>query len=329
MEQPILRVSDLNVTFPTHRGRLRAVCGVGFQIGEGRTIGIVGESGCGKSAMATALMRLHPDTAEISGSVLFRGQDVMRLPVNGREMNALRGGGMAMIFQEPSRALFPMKTIGDHLVECVRLHDEKDKKKAEAIAIKLLGQVGIREPEQRFDDYPHQFSGGMAQRAMIAMALAGHPSLLIADEPTTALDVTIQAQVLRLMKELQKSRSMAILFISHDMGVIAQIADEVMVMYLGYVVEHAPVRALFSAPLHPYTQALIASIPTPDKKAKRLETIEGSVPLPIGDRAGCCFADRCRGAIPGVCNAAEPPAVTKDGHTVRCHLYGEGKPWSH
>ena len=289
MKTYTLSVSSLCVSFPTRRSMLHAVRDISFQVERGRTVGIVGESGCGKSVMAFALMRLHPTTANISGKILFEDRSIMQLPLNGKEMTGLRGGGMAMIFQEPSRALFPMKTIGAHLLECIRLHRTNDIKKAETIAVELLHQVGISEPERRMKDYPYQFSGGMAQRVMIAMALAGNPKLLIADEPTTALDVTIQAQVLRLLKYLQEKIHMSILFISHDMGVIAQMADEVMVMYMGSIVEKAPVRSLFSHPLHPYTQALIASIPSVDKKAARLETIEGTVPQPIGELCGCSF----------------------------------------
>ncbi|WP_338042539.1 ABC transporter ATP-binding protein [Paenibacillus ginsengarvi] len=252
--------------------------------------------------------------------------DIGSLDPRGEELRRIRGGEIAIIFQEPMKAFSPIHTIGDQIVESILLHRTKDRSEAKRIALETLRDVGMSNPGQRFGEYPHQLSGGMRQRAMIAMALAGRPGLLIADEPTTALDVTVQAQVLRLINGLKEEHGTAVLFITHDLGVIAEMCDEVAVMYLGKVVESTDVDTLFYGAVHPYTQALLASIPSLAGNRDRLETIEGTVPIPVDLPAGCGFFGRCPKARPGVCDAGEVPLYeVKPGHQVRCVLAGSGK----
>jgi peptide/nickel transport system ATP-binding protein len=329
-DDALLNVVDLKTHLPLDEGLLKAVDGVSFQIRQGKTLGIVGESGCGKSMTVSSVMRIAPLFARTSGQIWFKRRDGSRVDLvslepRGDAMRAIRGGEIAMIFQEPMTAFSPLHTIGNQIEEAIRLHRTTDKKEARAIAVDMLARVGISNPAQRIREYPHQLSGGMRQRAMIAMALSCEPSLLIADEPTTALDVTVQAQVLSLMRRLQRDFGMSILYITHDLGVIARMVDEVAVMYLGQIIEYSTVDQLFHAPKHPYTQALLKSVPKIGKKSKqRLESIQGAVPVPINKPVGCGFFARCPAAIDGVCNRANPPLVAvEDGSRVACFLYPE------
>ncbi|WP_051236950.1 ABC transporter ATP-binding protein [Paenibacillus pinihumi] len=320
---PLLRVEDLNIHLPSDGGLLKAVSGVSFQIAKGKTLGIVGESGCGKSITGKTLLGIQPKHAVTSGSVWFGDVDIVKLKKNGREIRAIRGSKIAMIFQEPMTAFSPLYTIGNQIIESILLHRTRNKQEAKGMAIDILRRVGISNPEKRFNQYPHEFSGGMMQRAMIAMALACEPEVLIADEPTTALDVTIQAQVLELMKQLQQEFGMAIIFITHDLGIVAEMCDEVAVMYLGKVVEQAPVREIFHNPKHPYTRGLLRSIPMIGSRKERLESIEGTVPIPINRAPMCGFYERCKDRIAGVCDAQDVPQVQlAENHSVRCFLHG-------
>ena len=329
MEQDILlEVDQLHTHLPLEEGLLKAVDGVSFQIHQGQTLGIVGESGCGKSMTVYSIMRLAPVYAQMSGRVSFRRRngEVVHLTdfdPHGPEIRSIRGGEISMIFQEPMTSFSPLHTIGNQIIEAIRLHRTPDKREAREIALDMLQRVGISNPKQRIDEYPHQLSGGMRQRAMSAMALSCEPALLIADEPTTALDVTIQAQVLRLLRDLQAEFGMSILYITHDLGVIARMVNHVAIMYLGEIVEYCSVDSLFFDPRHPYTQALLKSVPQIGKKSKkRLESIQGTVPIPINKPAGCGFYSRCPSAIDGVCNVRRPPLVeVEDGHKVSCFLY--------
>jgi peptide/nickel transport system ATP-binding protein len=322
--QALLRVEELNVHFPTDRGLLKAVNGVSFQVAKGKTLGIVGESGCGKSITGKALLGLQPKHSVLSGSIHLEDVDLAKLKRNGAEIRAIRGSKIAMIFQEPMAAFSPLYTIGNQIMESILLHRTKNKKEAKQLTIDYLRRVGISNPERRFHQFPHEFSGGMMQRAMIAMALSCEPELLIADEPTTALDVTIQAQVLELMKQLQQEFGMAILFITHDLGVVAETCDEVAVMYLGKVVEQATVEEIFHRPKHPYTRGLLRSIPTIDSRKDRLESIEGTVPIPIDRPAMCGFFERCKDRIPGVCDKRDvPQTLVSENHAVSCFLYAD------
>ena len=289
----LLEVRDLRTHFYTDDGEFPAVDGVSFSVGAGQTLAIVGESGCGKSVTALSIMGLVPNPPGRikSGSIRFEDRELIGAAT--RDMQDLRGNGMAMIFQEPMSSLNPVFTIGEQIVEALLRHRAITRAQAVERAIAMLHKVRIPAPEQRFHEYPHKLSGGMRQRAMIAMALACDPRLLIADEPTTALDVTIQAQILELMRTLQLESGTAIILITHDLGVVAEVADEVLVMYSGRVVERAPVRALFEAPQHPYTVGLLGSIPRMDGEQSRLASIEGQVPSPLRRGAGCSFADRC------------------------------------
>lgn len=329
-DQVLLTVDDLRIALNLDEGVLKAVDGVSFAVKKGSSLGIVGESGCGKSMTVQAIMRLSPKFAKLTGSVLFQTKqdqviDLIQLDPYGAKIRAIRGGNIGMIFQEPMTSLSPLHTIGNQITEGILLHRTRSKKEARAIALDMLGRVGISNPRQRIDEYPFQLSGGMRQRAMIAMALACEPSLLIADEPTTALDVTIQAQVLKLMQDLQSEFSMAILYITHDLGVIASMVTEVAVMYLGRIVEFTDVDSLFHQPLHPYTQALLKSVPKVGRKnQQRLGTIEGSVPVPINRPAGCGFFQRCPHAIEDLCDTKDPPLVSvQGGHKTACFLYPE------
>ena len=317
----LLEVKDLKTYFYTDSGVAKAVDGVTFSLDKGKTLGIVGESGCGKSVTSLSIMRLvDPATGRNEGgSIVFDGQDLLTLPE--KEMRKLRGNRISMIFQEPMTSLNPVFTIGDQISESLKLHKSLDKKAARDRAIELLELVGIPEAGKRVDEYPHQLSGGMRQRVMIAMALSGDPELLIADEPTTALDVTIQAQILQLLKDLQEKLHMSIIIITHDLGVIAEMADEVAVMYAGDIVEKAPTRALFDDPKHPYTIGLMNSIPDINDHVSRLRTLEGLVPSLYDMPSGCRFAPRCQFCCPE-CEAHRINLTTlPDGRQVRCRRF--------
>jgi peptide/nickel transport system ATP-binding protein len=314
---PLLEVKDLRVVFPGTDGRRTfAVDGVSFTVDRGRTLGIVGESGCGKSVTSLAIMGLLPKGgAEVSGEVRFDGLELLSQP--GRVMRDLRGNRLAMIFQEPMTSLNPSYTVGDQIMEAIVRHRHVSKNEAEARAIDMLRRVRIPNPEARFHDYPHRLSGGMRQRVMIAMALACDPQLLIADEPTTALDVTIQAQILDLMRKLREETHAAIILITHDLGVVAEVCDEVVVMYAGQVVERAPVRELFRFPQHPYTVGLLGALPRLDRRRPRLAAIEGTVPNMMAPPQGCRFSARCPFAIQK-CAEMPPLDAVEPGHLTRC-----------
>jgi peptide/nickel transport system ATP-binding protein len=323
---PLLEVKDLVTTFQTDEGELRAVDGVGFTIGQGQTVGLVGESGCGKSVTSLSILRLIPEPPGkiASGKILFEGKNLIDL--SEREMRSVRGNQISMIFQEPMTSLNPVYDVGDQIVEAIRLHQKKSRKEAHERAVELLALVGIPSPKTNAGAYPHELSGGMRQRVMIAMALACEPKLLIADEPTTALDVTIQAQILELLKKLQDQLKMSVLLITHDLGVVAEYTDRVVVMYAGRVVERAPVRDLFARPKHPYTKGLLESIPklgARHDERRRLPTIEGMVPSLINLPRGCRFADRC-GMVIDICREKEPELLEAGPDRFsRCHRSGE------
>jgi len=321
----VLEIRDLKTYFHTQQGVIRAVDGVSFSIEEGQTLCVVGESGCGKSVTALSVMRLisHPGRIE-SGSILFQGQDLLKLPQSA--MRSLRGSEIAMIFQEPMTSLNPVYTVGNQISEVILTHENVSHKQAKERAIDLLDRVGIPSPKTRITSYPHQMSGGMRQRVMIAMALACNPKLLIADEPTTALDVTIQAQILDLLNSLQEDFGTSILFITHNLGVVAELADEVVVMYASKVVESAPLKPLFASPLHPYTHGLFKSVPhlaTP--KHAKLHMIPGMVPDPACFPPGCKFHPRCSVAK-DICKNSEPALKAHaPGHLGACHLIQNGQ----
>ena len=324
MTAPLLQVEDLSVEFLSGKTVTRAVDGVGFVVEACGCVGIVGESGSGKSVTSLSILRLiaTPPGRIASGRILFEGEDLLSLPAD--RMPEIRSRDIAMIFQEPMSSLNPVMTIGDQIAEAVMLHENRPRRECRARALEMLGLVGIPAPVERIDAFPHQFSGGMRQRVMIAMALACNPKLLIADEPTTALDVTIQAQVLELMKRIRRTLNTAVLIISHDLGVIAEIADRVVVMYAGKIVESADVRTIFQRPGHPYTRGLLKSIPRLRDDRRRLHQIPGSVPAPGTLIAGCPFAPRCpdRQAI---CTEKPPPLVDLgSGQTASCWVAGEG-----
>lgn len=333
MQQPLLmKIRDLKVHFQLDTGVLKAVDGVDMDIVAGRTLGLVGESGCGKSVSTHAILRLLPKTAKITGSIAYYGRDgrqepreIVNMLAKGKEIRTLRGGDIAMIFQEPMKAFSPVHTIGNQLMEAVLEHVTQDKTKARDVVLKSLKDVGMSNVEQRFNEYPHQLSGGMRQRAIIAMALSCSPRILIADEPTTALDVTVQAQVLDLINELKEKMGTSVIFVTHDLGVIAEMSDEVAVMYLGKIVEYTDVDTLFYNPLHPYTRALMDSIPRADDENKReLTPIKGVVPYPMNLPAGCGFYSRCPRAVDGVCNVKDVPMRRMgENHLVRCLLVEE------
>ena len=309
MTEPLLAVDDLRVHLFTSGGVVRAVDSVGFSLPAGASLGIVGESGCGKTMTALALMRLLPSPPAriVSGRILFDGEDVVAL--NQARLRELRGNAMAMIYQDPMTSLNPVFSVGEQIAEAVRLHHGASQAAAMARAVEMLELVGIPDPARCARSYPHQLSGGMRQRAVIAMALACHPKLLIADEPTTALDVTIQAQILDLMRRLQRELGTAIILITHDLGVVADLVDTVVVMYAGKVVERAPARRLFATPRHPYTQGLLRSVPSVETREHRMRTIEGTVPSPLALPPGCRFHPRCALARE-VCRSEEPPLVS-------------------
>ena len=314
---PLLELRRLAVSFATDDGTVHAVDGIDLALARGRTLGLVGESGCGKSVTSLAIMGLlPPENSKVNGEIHFEGRNLLTL--NADTMRDLRGARLAMIFQEPMTSLNPAYTVGDQIVEAIQRHQGLSAADARTRAIEMLRIVRIPSPERRVDDYPHKLSGGMRQRAMIAMALACGPELLIADEPTTALDVTIQAQILDLMRGLRRDTGTAIILITHDLGVVAEMADDVAVMYAGQIVERAPVRELFARPEHPYTVGLLGSIPRLDEKRERLPSIEGRVPDMTRPPAGCRFAARCPFVEPA-CRDAEPALVeVAPGHLTRC-----------
>ena len=325
----ILEISDLAVSFQMRDGTVNAVNGVDISVKPGEVLGIVGESGSGKSLTARAILNLMPRSAITSGNVRFKGRDgEVSIIDQGREsrtMRALRGGQIGMIFQEPMTALSPVHSIGQQVTKTLSLHTDLGKKAQRDRAAELLDLVQLPKPTEMLDKYPHQLSGGMRQRAMIAMALSCNPALLLADEPTTALDVTTESQILDLIKDLQERLNMAVIFITHNFGVVAEIADRVSVMYLGNVVETATVDDVFYNPKHPYTQALLQSIPRLDGESrKRLATVEGMIPSPFNLPSGCVFHTRCSMAKPGLCDATKPGINTFDrGQSAYCHLLGE------
>ena len=329
----ILELSDVKVHFKLDEGLLKAVDGVSFAIRKGKTLGIVGESGCGKSVTSNAIFKILPSYATLEGEVLLYEKDgkkldppidIAKLNPTGSEIRSIRGGNIAMIFQEPMKAFSPIHTIGNQIIEGIQLHVQPDEKKAREIAIEMLRKVGIANPEQRVDEYPHQLSGGMRQRAMIAMALSCEPSILIADEPTTALDVTVQAQVLDLINNLKDENGASVIFITHDLGVIAEMSERVMVMYAGKVAEVADVRTIFRAPKHPYTIGLINSKPDMSMTADRLTVIPGNVPDLNNKPSGCPFHPRCERAMPECSQEYPPDRVMAPGHEVACWLYAKG-----
>ncbi len=323
-DQPILEVRNLRTWFHTRDGVAKAVDGVDFSVAPGEVLGIVGESGCGKSVTSLSIMGLVPKPGKVeSGEILFRGTDVLKM--SSREIQKLRGRQMSMIFQQPQSSLNPVQRVGAQIAEVYAIHYNKPKKEGMAWAVEALGMVGIPDPARRAKAYPHELSGGMAQRVMIAMALALEPKLLIADEPTTALDVTIQAQILDLMRDLQKDFGTAVVLITHDLGVVAEMADRVAVMYAGEIVEENQVDALFANPKHPYTQGLIGSIPVLGREVAELATIPGTVPRLVDLEPGCRFAGRCAARVEHnltICTTTQPELIElTDGHKVRCWLY--------
>jgi peptide/nickel transport system ATP-binding protein len=338
----LLEVQDLKTHFFLDEGTVRAVDGTSFYLRQGETLGVVGESGCGKSITARSILRIvRPPGRIVEGKILWHRTpmsdgngsqpdvvDLTSLDAQGNQMRGIRGAEIAMVFQEPMSSLSPVHTIGNQIVEVILLHQHLSKDEARQKAIMMLDRVGMPQPKRTIDRYPHQLSGGMRQRAMIAMALSCHPDLLIADEPTTALDVTTEAQILSLMRTLQRELGMAIMFITHNLGVVAQMTERVIVMYMGRVVEEASVDALFYEPKHPYTQALLRSIPKMGSKTtgntSRLASIRGTVPDPFNLPKGCPFHPRCKDVMPGVCDLIDPPVFEVGlGHTTRCHLYAD------
>jgi oligopeptide/dipeptide ABC transporter ATP-binding protein len=324
-ERPLLEVTDLKTHFYVDEGVLKAVDGVSFSINKEETLGLIGESGCGKSVTAASILRIVPSPGRlVSGAITLYQEpeivDLASLRPSSREIRDIRGKDISMVFQEPMTSLSPVHSIGNQIREAILLHRTNDKQEAQEIALDMLDRVGIANPAQRIDAFPHQLSGGMRQRAMIAMALSCHPKLLIADEPTTALDVTVQAQILDLIKELQAQFRMAVLYITHDLGVIAEMCHRVAVMYLGRIVEYGSVRDIFYRPLHPYTVRLLKSRPNLIKGTReRLVSIKGNVPVPLDPPPQCGFHDRCSEAVDGRCNTTIPELVEKeDGHWVRC-----------
>jgi len=321
--EPLLSVRNLKTYFYTDEGVVRAVDGLTYDLHKGETLGIVGESGCGKSVHALSVMRLIPTPPGkiVEGEILFEGKNLLKLP--DEQMRHIRGNRIAMIFQEPMTSLNPVLTIGEQIAEAVILHQRLDKKAAWERAIEMLERVKMPVARERIKDYPHQFSGGMRQRVMIAMALSCNPSILIADEPTTALDVTIQAQILDLIRELQQEFDMAVIMITHNLGVVAELTDNVVVMYAGKPVEHADVNRIFQDPKHPYTWGLLHSIPKLYERKERLIPIEGQPPSLIDLPPGCPFAPRCQFAME-ICVQADPPDYdVGPNHTAKCYLHGE------
>ncbi|MBI4382731.1 MAG: ABC transporter ATP-binding protein [Nitrospinae bacterium] len=323
--QSLLSIENLTVSFDTEDGTARAVRGVDLHVDRGETLALVGESGCGKSVTALSAMRLisTPPGRFESGRIAFGGKDLLTLPET--EMGRIRGNDIGMIFQEPMTALNPIMTVGDQIQEAIQLHQDKGEEEARALTLEMLRKVAIPSPERRIDQYPHELSGGMKQRVMIAMAISCQPSLLIADEPTTALDVTIQAQILELLNALREETRMALLLITHNLGIVAETADRVAVMYAGKIVEEAPVEALFESPAHPYTRGLLNSVPR-DDPGRPLEPIPGAVPNPSDLPPGCAFHPRCGDALPRCRRDVPvrlPVAGGRPGHWTACWLYAE------
>jgi peptide/nickel transport system ATP-binding protein len=333
--EPLLSVRNLKTYFAQDEGTVKAVDGVNLDMNPRATLGIVGESGCGKSVTARSILRIVDRPGRIvDGEIWFRrptanggvgspAVDLATLEPNGVQMRSIRGAEIALIFQEPMSSFSPVHSVGNQIIEVIRLHQEIGRQEARDKAIEMLRRVGVSSPDQRIDQLAYQLSGGLRQRAMIAMALSCSPSLLIADEPTTALDVTTQTQILELMRQLQQEDGMAIMLITHDLGVVAEMATDVAVMYLGRVVEQAPVDAIFHAPKHPYTRALLRSIPRMRARSReRLTPIAGAVPHPYDRPAGCPFHPRCPDFIPGTCDRQAPaPRTVGERHTVSCFLY--------
>jgi peptide/nickel transport system ATP-binding protein len=333
MAEPILSVRDLKTHFVSDEGTVRAVDGTSFDLYPGQTLGIVGESGCGKSVTARSILRIVERPGRIvDGEILLRRADgavvdLTKLPPDGAAMRAIRGGEIGLVFQEPMSSLSAFHSIGNQLIEAIRLHARLSRRAARERAIELLTMVGIPRPSQRIDAYSFELSGGLRQRVMVALALAAEPRILIADEPTTALDVTTQAQILDLIRRLQRERDLAVILITHDMGVIAEMADDVVVMYLGHEVEKGPVDAIFHAPAHPYTQALLRSIPSVLATPRsRLATITGSIPHPFARPPGCPFHPRCPDYMRGVCERDFPAEVEiASRHAAACFLHTRGR----
>ncbi|MBE2238976.1 MAG: ABC transporter ATP-binding protein [Caldilineaceae bacterium] len=330
----LLEVRNLKTHFFAEEGIVRAVDGVDFTVARGKTLGVLGESGCGKSVTGFSILRLvQPPGRIVAGEILYHGLhgadnralDLARCSPTSSQMQSIRGGEIAMIFQEARTSLDPVYTVGSQLIEAIKYHQSLRQEQAKAWGVEMLRRVGLPDPEATFNKYPHQLSGGMCQRVMIAIALSCQPKLLIADEPTTALDVTTEAQVLRLIKDLQEELGMSMIFITHNLGVVAEMADEIVVMYLGKVVEQTDVKALFEDARHPYTQALLRSVPQIGKKSgERLQTVPGSVPHPQNIPAGCPFHPRCPSRMPGLCDRKEPALLPLSGNRlVRCFLYDE------
>ena len=319
----LLKIKNLKTHFFTHEGSIKAVDGINITINQGETLGLVGESGCGKSVTALSIMRLIPNPPGkiVNGEINIKGKNL--LGISEKEMRKIRGKTISMIFQEPMTSLDPVFTIGHEIMETVRQHNSLSKKEAKNRTIEILKVVGIPDAEKRINNYPHELSGGMRQRAMIAMALSCSPALLIADEPTTALDVTIQAQILRLIDELKEKFNASVLLITHDLGVIAEMCNNVAVMYCGHIVEYTDINTIFSNPLHPYTRGLNKSIPRLDVDTKRLDTIKGVVPDLSDMPSGCCFRTRCDLCFEK-CSLVDPELkIVEDNHSVKCHLYEE------
>jgi len=327
--QPLLSVRNLKTRFFQDEGTTKAVDGASFDVFPGRTLGIVGESGCGKSVTAQSILRIvdRPGRIVAGEIVLTRVDgsqtDLVKLKANSREMRSIRGGDIGLVFQEPMTSFSPVHTVGAQLIEAVRLHNDVGRKEARRRGIEALQSVGIPQPERRIDEYAFELSGGLRQRAMLAVALSCAPRLLIADEPTTALDVTTQAQILDLLRKTQQERGMAIMLITHNLGVVAEMADDVVVMYLGRVVEQGRVDDIFHDPKHPYTKALLQSIPSIDSVPRaKLPAISGSIPHPFNRPSGCAFHPRCAAFMPGRCDTAEPlPVAVGEGRKASCFLY--------
>ncbi len=321
---PLLEIKGLKTHFFTQDGTVKAVDGVTFEIGHGQTLGVVGESGCGKSITSLSVMRLIERPGKIvAGQILLNGDDLLQK--SDEEIRDIRGDQVSMIFQEPMTSLNPVFTCGDQISEAVQQHTAASPREGMDRAIEMLSLVGIPDAKRRAREYPHQLSGGMRQRVMIAMALSTDPDLLIADEPTTALDVTIQAQILEVMRDLRQKNRMAIMLITHDLGVVAEMADEVVVMYSGKVVERGDVRTIFGSPHHPYAQGLLHSIPRLDERVERLEVIKGTVPSPYNLPSGCLFKRRCPHRMP-VCDTSPPLRQLSEDHVSRCWLTPTGEP---
>jgi len=317
----LLEVKNLKTEFKMKKGTVTAVNDISFSCEKGEILAIVGESGSGKSVTSLSIMQLLAESATIaSGEILYKGEDLLKKPIE--ELRALRGNQISMIFQEPMTSLNPVMRIGDQLIESIMLHMKLSKTDALSRAVEMLEVVGIPSPAQRIRDYPHQLSGGMRQRVMIAMALSCSPELLIADEPTTALDVTIQAQILDIIYRLREKLGMAVLLVTHDLGVVSEAADRVVVMYCGRIVEEATVEKLFEKPLHPYTIGLLASIPRIEEDKERLYMIKGMVPNPMHMPTGCAFSDRCEECM-AICKEVMPEVIEHEGRKVRCHLYSK------